>query len=186
MKLIVGLGNPGREYAGTRHNVGFMTIAELAKLHRISVKGAFGPGIAGRGLIAGEPVMLLQPTTFMNRSGAAVAYAVQKLGLPLSELLVIYDDLDLPVGKIRLRALGSSGGHNGIKSIIAALNNQEFSRLRIGIGRPLAQCAIDYVLQPFAADERQLIHEAENHACAAVEAWVQTGIERAASQYNGV
>lgn len=186
MKLIVGLGNPGREYAGTRHNVGFMTIAELAKQHRINVKGAFGPAIAGRGSIAGEPVMLLQPTTFMNRSGTAVAYALKKLELPLTELLIIFDDLDLPVGKIRLRSLGSSGGHNGIKSTIAALNSQEFSRLRIGIGRSEGTDVIDYVLQPFAADERLLIHETIGRACSAVEAWVQNGIERAASQFNGV
>lgn len=185
MKLIVGLGNPGREYAGTRHNVGFMTILQLAKLHQISVKGAFGPGIAGRGLIAGEPVMLLQPTTFMNRSGAAVAYAVNKLGLALPDLLVVYDDLDLPVGRLRLRATGSSGGHNGIKSIIAALNTQEFSRLRIGIGHPESEDVIDYVLRSFPMAERMTIQETLASACAAVETWVQAGIEKAASQYNG-
>lgn len=185
MKLIVGLGNPGREYAGTRHNVGFLAVSQLAKQYRISVRGAFGPAIAGRGCVAGEEVMLLQPTTFMNRSGAAVSYAIQRLHLPLTELLVIYDDLDLPVGKLRLRAAGSSGGHNGIKSIIAALGGQEFSRLRIGIGRPDSAEVIDYVLQSPRGDERAQLNEALDRAVQAVAAWVELGVERAASQWNG-
>lgn len=188
MKLIVGLGNPGREYAGTRHNAGFMVVSELARLHRISVRGTLGPAIAGKGTIAGEAVTLLQPTTYMNRSGVAVANALRQLHVPLADLLVISDDLDLPVGRIRLRAQGSSGGQNGLKSIISALGSQEFARLRVGIGRPEADAAgdvIDHVLKPFLGDDRTLIAEAVQKACAAVEMWVEQGVEKAASQHNG-
>lgn len=185
MKLIVGLGNPGREYSGTRHNAGFMVVSELAKQHKISVRGTLGPGIAGRGIIAGQAVTLLQPTTYMNRSGVAVATALRQLGVSLSDLLVISDDLDLPVGRIRLRAQGSSGGQKGLKSIIAALNSQEFARLRVGIGRPDADDVIDHVLKPFLGEDKTLIAEAVQKACAAVEAWVEQGVKKAASQHNG-
>jgi len=185
MKLIVGLGNPGREYAGTRHNAGFMVVSELARLHRISVRGTLGPAIAGQGNIAGQAVTLLQPTTYMNRSGVAVANAVRKLNVQLADLLIISDDLDLPVGRIRLRGQGSSGGQNGLKSIIAALGTQEFARLRVGIGRPDADDVIDHVLKPFLGDEKTLIAQAIDKACAAVETWVEQGAEQAASKHNG-
>ncbi|MGI6359332.1 MAG: aminoacyl-tRNA hydrolase [Bacillota bacterium] len=185
MKLIVGLGNPGRQYSGTRHNAGFMVIEELARRHRIRVHGTLGQAIAGRGFVNEQPVVLLQPTTYMNRSGVAVAAAVRQLNLALSDLLVISDDLDLPVGSIRLRAQGSSGGQKGLRSIIEALNTQDFARLRIGIGRPEDMDVTDYVLRPFAGEERQLAKEAISRACDAVEVWVEHGVERAASQHNG-
>jgi PTH1 family peptidyl-tRNA hydrolase len=162
-----------------------MTIEQLAKQHQIGVSGNLGPAISGRGMIAGEKVVLLQPTTFMNRSGDAVAFAMRKLQLQLPDLLVVSDDLDLPVGKLRLREAGSSGGHNGIKSIIAALGTQDFNRLRIGIGRPAVGDVIDYVLRRFTNDEKPVVEEAITRACDAIAAWVNLGPEQAASRFNG-
>lgn len=185
MKLIVGLGNPGPRYANTRHNVGFRVISQLAKLHQIKVSGSLGPAIYGQGRIDGQPVILLQPTTFMNRSGAAVAYALRQRQIDLADVLIVYDDLDLPLGKIRLRAAGSAGGHNGIRSIIASLNSEEISRLRIGIDRPLQDEVVDYVLQPFSKQELPILEETLVRACDAIELWTQQGLELAASRFNG-
>lgn len=184
MKLIVGLGNPGPRYAGTRHNVGFQVISELAKAHQIKISGSLGPAIFGRGRIGGHEVLLLQPTTFMNRSGAAVAYALNRHQLNLEDILVIYDDLDLPLGKIRLRANGSAGGHKGIGSIITKLESQEINRLRVGIGRPQFAEVVDYVLQPFSKAEIPLARDAVVMACDAVAIWLEEGPVQAASQFN--
>lgn len=185
VKLIVGLGNPGLRYANTRHNVGFRVITQLAKLHQIKVSGSLGPAIYGQGQIAGQRVLLLQPTTYMNRSGAAVAYALRQRQLDLADVLVVYDDLDLPLGKIRLRAAGSAGGHNGIRSIITSLGSQDINRLRVGIGRPEAVGVVDYVLEPFTKAELPTVQEAVENACAAAELWVEQGLEQVASRYNG-
>jgi len=133
--LVVGLGNPGPEYAGTRHNVGFMVVDRLSQRHGIALKTTRHGARVGDGMIAGEPVALVKPLTFMNLSGRAVAPLANRHSLLPGHLIVIYDDADLPVGKIRLRARGSAGGHGGLKSIIAALGSAEFPRVRIGIGR---------------------------------------------------
>ncbi|HHW98520.1 MAG TPA: aminoacyl-tRNA hydrolase [Firmicutes bacterium] len=185
MKLIVGLGNPGLRYKDTRHNAGFRVISQLAKRHQIKVNGSMGPAIYGQGQIAGQQVILLQPTTYMNRSGAAVSYAVRQKQLALADILIVYDDLDLPLGKIRLRAAGSAGGHKGIGSIIDTLGSQEINRLRIGIGRPDAKEIVDYVLEPFAKDELPILEEAVERACDAIVLWVEEGLELAASRFNG-
>lgn len=185
MKLIVGLGNPGQRYTDTRHNVGFRVISRLAKLHQIKVNGSLGPAIYGQGQISGQRVMLLQPTTFMNRSGAAVSYVMRRRQLELADLLIIYDDLDLPLGKIRLRACGSAGGHKGIRSIIDNLASEEVNRLRVGIGRPEASEIVDYVLEPFRKDELPVLTEAVDRACDATRFWVEEGLELAASRFNG-
>lgn len=184
MKLIVGLGNPGSKYANTRHNVGFLVVTQLAKEHGIKVRGNLGPAIYGQGEIAGQSVILLQPTTFMNDSGRAVAYACRRSQVDLDDILIIYDDLDLPLGRIRLRAKGSSGGHKGLRSIITALGTQDIGRLRIGIGRPQGQDVVDYVLSPFSAEEMPTLEQAVARAGDAVVAWVEQGIMQAAAQYN--
>jgi PTH1 family peptidyl-tRNA hydrolase len=184
MKLIVGLGNPGTRYERTRHNIGFEVIAQLARQHQIKVSGALGPSLIGRGRIAGEPVCLMQPTTYMNRSGEAVVRALRQLDVALHDVLVIHDDLDLPVGRIRLRAAGGSGGHRGIKSIIAALGTEDFNRLRIGIDHPGEGDVADYVLERFSQSEQTIIDETIQRAATAVEVWVREGLDRAASVFN--
>jgi PTH1 family peptidyl-tRNA hydrolase len=184
MKLIVGLGNPGPRYANTRHNVGFQVITQLAKMHQIKVNGSLGPAIYGQGQICGEQAILLQPTTFMNRSGAAVAYALHRHQLDPEDVLIVYDDLDLPLGRIRLRAAGSAGGHKGIMSIITTLGSQNINRLRVGISRPEAEGVVDYVLEPFTKAESPIVHEAIIRAAEAATLWVEQGIEQAASRFN--
>ncbi len=185
MKIIVGLGNPGPKYAETRHNIGFMIVNELARRHQIKVKGTLGPAIAGDGQISGEKVWLVQPTTFMNRSGEAVNFAVRRFDLDIKDLMVVYDDLDLPLGRVRLRSEGSAGGHNGIKSIIASLGTQDFPRLRFGIGRPEQQEVVDYVLTRFARAEEPDLTDTIARACDAVELWIAQDLESAASRFNG-
>ncbi|MBT9155982.1 MAG: Peptidyl-tRNA hydrolase [Firmicutes bacterium] len=137
MKLIVGLGNPGAEYAGTRHNAGFAVVGELAAKHGVRVSGRSYQSLIGRGKIGGASVYLQQPLTYMNRCGQAVKSAVVALEIDLSDLLVISDDLDLPLGSLRIRAQGGAGGQKGLQSISDCLGTTEFARLRLGIGRPL-------------------------------------------------
>ncbi len=182
--LVVGLGNPGPEYSGTRHNVGFMVADILSRRHRIPVKASQHGARVGEGEIAGEPVALVKPLTFMNVSGRAVAPLMQRHSLLPAHLVVVYDDADLPLGKIRVRARGSAGGHNGIKSIIGATGSAEFPRVRIGIGRAGRGDLVDHVLSGFKADERELVHDALERAADAVEAVLAHGIERAMNLFN--
>ena len=167
IKLIVGLGNPGREYEQTRHNAGFWAVEKL--LARCSpgmaTKKKFH-GLVDEVSVDGRRVVLLRPQTFMNLSGQSVAEAVRYLNVdPARELLVIYDDLDLPVGRIRLREKGSSGGHNGIRSVISHIAGSDFPRIRIGVGRPPVDVmVIDHVLSRFAKAERTLVDEAVERA----------------------
>ena len=135
MKLVVGLGNPGPRYASTRHNVGFEVITRLAEKHGLKAKESRHNSLIARGIIAGEKVFLQQPLTFMNLSGTAIKPLALQLEIDFKDILVIVDDLDLPLGRIRVRSSGGSGGHNGLKSIIETLGTNEFPRLRIGIGR---------------------------------------------------
>jgi PTH1 family peptidyl-tRNA hydrolase len=191
-KLIVGLGNPGLKYAQNRHNVGFQCLERLAQAHGLS----FGGGILNRlkrrrakaslasGKIAGVKAVLAKPLTYMNLSGQAMRQLVSFYKLSLEDVLVIYDDLDLPLGTIRLRPEGGSGGHKGIRSIIEALGSQAFSRLRVGIGRPPANDAVNYVLSDFTADEQITLESVYERVVAAVEFFLREGIEAAMNAYN--
>lgn len=185
MKLIVGLGNPGPKYAGTRHNAGFEVVVHLAQQHGIRVSMATHQSLIGRGKIAGQAVYLQQPLTYMNLSGAAVSSAVRAFEISFDNLLVISDDLDLPLGSVRLRPNGGSGGQKGLKSIIGSLGTEEFARLRIGIGRPPDSVAVeDYVLTKWSGAEREIFNRTVAEAAAAVETFVTMGATEAANRHN--
>jgi len=184
-KLIVGLGNPGSEYAGHRHNVGFRCLDRLARTHGLAfTRWEFRARLA-QGEIRGVRVLLARPLTYMNLSGQAVGPLVRRYGIPLSDLLVIYDDMDLPLGTIRLRPGGGAGGHKGMRSIIEALGSQDFPRLRVGIGRPPAgEDPVDYVLSDFTPEEGAIMEEVYERVLAAVECWLTEGIGEAMGRYN--
>jgi len=187
-KLVVGLGNPGREYAGTRHNVGFAVIDRLAGQRDCSLRnrGKFSAEVGELTLETGK-VVLAKPQTYMNRSGAAVGALVNWLKVAPAEMLVIVDDADLPLGQLRLRGAGGSGGHNGLRSIIEALGgNEEFARLRIGIGRsgPAGEDITDHVLGKFSSAERDLAGEAIGAAVEAVDCCLQEGLAAAMNRFN--
>ena len=186
--LIVGLGNPGAEYAKTRHNAGFALVEKLAALWKAYWKNErrFGARIA-RLERNGERVLLCQPQTFMNLSGEAVGALKSFYQLPLDRLLVAVDDADLPLGEIRLRASGSSGGHHGLESIEQHLGSRGFARLRIGIGRADGAREItDYVLARFSADDAALMEKVLVRAAGQVECWLVDGMEKAMNRFNGV
>ena len=186
VKLIVGLGNPGKQYAATRHNAGFMVIDYLAeklgvKVDKIKFKSVLGEGFAGT-----EKIVLAKPQTYMNLSGEALLDMVQWYKLEPQDILVIYDDLDLPVGKLRLRMKGSAGGHNGMKSIIYLIQSDDFPRLRIGIGRPQNENieTVNHVLGKFAEEEAKIMGEAVAKAAEAVMAVLDKGVEKAMNEVN--
>ena len=158
--VVVGLGNPGPEYQGTRHNVGQRVLDALAK----TLKKAFrrdGRALVARGQWRGEPLYLVKPQTFMNVSGPAVAAALRKLHLTAADLVLVYDDIDLPLGTVRVRMQGGAGGHNGVRSVIEALGTQEIRRVKVGIGRPATRAQVtDHVLEPFEPDERDAVEAA--------------------------
>lgn len=183
MKLIVGLGNPGSEYAGTKHNVGFKVLDELARRHRITTKKR-GETSAGPGYIRTEKVVLLKPLTYMNLSGLAVSRVLRGHGLTTADLIVVQDDMDLPFGRLRLRFGGRSGGHHGIDSIIAEVGDSQFLRVKIGIGRPPEGDAVRHVLTGFSLEEVQVLDRAILRAADAVEMVVGEGLERAMNFYN--
>jgi PTH1 family peptidyl-tRNA hydrolase len=185
--LIVGLGNPGAEYAKTRHNAGFALVEKLAARWKADWKNErrFGARIARVERNDGR-VLLCQPQTFMNLSGEAVGALKNFYQLPLERLLVAVDDADLPLGEIRLRASGSSGGHHGLESIERHLNSREFARLRVGIGRADGAREItDYVLSGFSSTEAALADTVLSVACDQAECWLDAGIQKAMSQFNG-
>jgi PTH1 family peptidyl-tRNA hydrolase len=184
LKVVVGLGNPGREYAATRHNVGWMVIDRLADR----------AGWAGRsrardaaatvyGRYRDFDLMLVKPTTYMNLSGVAVRKVLARQRAPLSDMLVVVDDFALPLGRLRLRGEGSAGGHNGLRSIIAELGSQDFARLRVGIGEP-SRTAIDHVLSRFDKPEKPLLEQVLEAAADVVEDWARDGTDRAANKWN--
>ena len=185
MKLIVGLGNPGRKYEGTRHNVGYMVLAELARKH---VTGRPRERFRGEVLeadLGGVRTLLLSPTTYMNLSGASVLEARDFYKLTNQDLLIVCDDMNLPVGKHRLRESGSSGGQKGLEDIIRRLGGEQFPRLRIGIGsKPPAWDAADYVLSRFAEQEKPLIEEAVRRAAEAAVDWAREGTQFCMNRYN--
>jgi len=183
-RLVVGLGNPGRRYADTRHNVGFRVIEELARRHGIRRTRNLDRVQVACGDILGVPTALCRPQTFMNNSGEAVAPLLRRFGLAASDLLVVQDDLDLETGRLRVRAQGSAGGHRGMRSLMEGLGSGEFARVRIGIGRPRHGEPIDHVLSPFSADEEPLIRAAVEQAAEAVECWLTEGVEAAMNRFN--
>jgi PTH1 family peptidyl-tRNA hydrolase len=185
MKIIVGLGNPGIKYALTRHNIGFWVIDELSRVWGIPVQKEKWKAEVGEGIVEGEKVILIKPLTYMNLSGESVRPAVEWLKADLEDLCVVYDDLDLPPGKIRLRLKGSSGGHNGMKSIIQHLGTDEFKRIKIGIGRPEGGMSVpDYVLSPFKKEEEEVIADAVSRAAQAIDRWVKSNFQEAMNVYN--
>lgn len=186
MFLIAGLGNPGRQYEKTRHNMGFDTIDELIDRHRIPQGGIAHKAMYGKGMIAGEKVLAVKPLTYMNLSGESLREWVNYYKLdPETEMIVIYDDIDLEPGQIRIRKKGSAGGHNGIKNIIAQLGTQNFYRIKVGVGaKPKGWDLADYVLGRFSSDERIAVDKAICDAADAVEMILRDGIESAMNHYN--
>ena len=185
--VIAGLGNPGSKYDNTRHNVGFDTIDLLASKHGIKVSKLKHKALMGDGLIKNERVLLVKPQTFMNLSGESVRELVEWFKVPPDKLILIYDDVDLPLGKVRIRPNGSSGTHNGMRSVIYQLQSDEFPRIRIGINRaPEGWELADYVLSRFNADERKIINESISNAADAAAAIVSSGVNTAMNLYNGL
>lgn len=185
MYVVVGLGNPGDRYAQTKHNIGFITVDYLAEQHNIKMNKIKHKAVMGEGTIGGEKTLLIKPQTFMNLSGQSVMEIINFYKVPVSNLIVIYDDIDLPVGKVRIRPSGSSGTHNGMRNIIYLLNNQEFPRVRIGVGKqPDYMDLGDYVMTKFNDEEKPLIAEAVKSSALAVEEIVKSGINAAMNKYN--
>jgi peptidyl-tRNA hydrolase len=186
--LIVGLGNPGREYEKTRHNVGYRAADLLAKDAGVSIDRAKFRGLTRTAALAGQKVLLLKPETYMNNSGEAVQLAAMFYKLPISHILVLSDDISLPVGKIRVRAEGSAGGHNGLKSIISHLGSQDFPRIKIGVGaKPHPDYDLaDWVLSSFSAEEEKALAPALAHAAEAVLELMKNGPLQAANRFNGL
>ena len=186
MYIIAGLGNPGREYEGTRHNVGFMALDQLADRLGIEIGEKAHRALIGKGRIEGKRVLLVKPQTYMNRSGESLRQVLDYYKEEPSSLIVVYDDISLDPGAIRIRGKGSAGGHNGVKSIIAHLGTQEFARIRIGVGaKPPRMDLADYVLGHFSGDDMRRIEEACRDGAAAAAAMITEGIETAMNRFNG-
>jgi PTH1 family peptidyl-tRNA hydrolase len=193
LKLIVGLGNPGKAYAHNRHNIGFRCINHLARLHSISMKQHQCRCQVGTCEIAGVEVLLAKPKTFVNLSGEAVGRLMRKYKIQVNDLIVICDDLDLPLGKLRLRPDGSAGGHKGINSIISALGSDDFCRIKVGIGRPTKEYGtaitdedviVGYVLSDFTPQEEAIIKPAIAKAAEAIQCIITEGITSAMNKFN--
>jgi len=186
MKIIVGLGNPGDKYSGTRHNVGFDVLAELGRRGSVDKPKSRFESLVAELICGGEKVLLVAPQTFMNLSGRSVQQFQRFFQVEASEVLVVCDDLNLKVGQLRLRPSGSAGGQKGLQSILACLGHQEVPRLRIGVGRPPGQMdAADFVLSRFRKDELETMDRAIGRAASAVESWVRDGVAVAMNQFNG-
>jgi peptidyl-tRNA hydrolase, PTH1 family len=183
-KLVIGLGNPGAEYRDTRHNVGFRAVQALARRHRLRFEPARKQARLAIGLIGDQPVALLEPLTYMNLSGQAVAQSMRELGLTPADILVIYDDVDLPLGKLRLRPRGSAAGHKGVASIIDRIGTQEFARLRLGVGRPPDGDVREDVLTPFGTDAEATFAAVLDQAVAAAESFLAVGVDAAMNAHN--
>jgi peptidyl-tRNA hydrolase, PTH1 family len=185
MKIIIGLGNPGRKYERTRHNAGFLAIDELARGLRFDLTQEKYHALVGRGRIGGEDVLLAKPQTFMNESGRSVGAVLRYTYAKPADLIVLHDELDLPLGTVRVKAGGGHGGHNGLRSLIEHLGTTDFVRVRIGVGRPApGQDAADYVLSPFLAGERETAVGAFSRAADAARAVIIDGITKAMNEFN--
>ncbi|MEE9614595.1 MAG: aminoacyl-tRNA hydrolase [Thermodesulfobacteriota bacterium] len=198
MFAVLGLGNPGSRYAGTRHNVGVMVVERLAARHAVSFKarrkwwgwgggrGGKGSGACtiGEGSISGRDIVLAKPTTFMNLSGEAALELAENFSLAPERIIVVCDDCDLPLGKVRIRKGGGSGGHRGLDSIIAQLGTNAFPRIRLGVGKPDEGATAEHVLGPFAADEEEALEDMLENAASAVELFLDKGIDSAMNAFN--
>ncbi|HOE70500.1 MAG TPA: aminoacyl-tRNA hydrolase [Brevefilum sp.] len=183
--LIVGLGNPGPDYRHNRHNVGFMAIDALARALDIPIQRVELRALVGKGLLDGQRVILAKPQTFMNKSGQAVASLARFYKIPVDQILVVHDDLDLPFGNLRLRPEGGTGGHKGMDSIMNRLGTREFPRLRVGIGRPPGRMdPADFVLHDFDPPQQELLPQALDRAVQAIRAFVLEGVELAMTMFN--
>ena len=185
MKLIVGLGNPGRRYVNSRHNVGFRCVEHLAHEWKVPLKDRRKTAVLGQGSVEGHEVVLAKPRTFMNDSGTAVAYLLTRFASTPGDLLVVYDEMDLPLGKVRIRRGGSAAGHNGVRSIIETVSTQEFVRIRVGIGKaPDGVAGMEHVLKSMRSDERRIIEESVAKVAQAVRCFLDEGIEIAMGRFN--
>lgn len=186
MKLIAGLGNPTPQYVGTRHNVGFEVVDLIANQYNIAVDTVKHKGLYGKGKIEGQSVILLKPMTFMNLSGESIAAVAKYYKILPEDIIVIYDDINLDVGRLRIRERGSAGGHNGIKNIIAHLGTDAFPRIRVGIGmKPSKMDLADYVLSRFSKEEQELMESGYERACKAAELMLADEVAKAMNEYNG-
>lgn len=188
MYIIVGLGNPGREYVNTRHNIGFEAIDVIASKYNININKEKFKGLYGDGRIGGEKVLLVKPQTFMNLSGESIREFVNWYKVEPEKVIVVYDDISLPVGKLRIRPKGSAGGHNGIKSIIYQLNTDIFPRIKIGVGSPENKNydLADYVLGKFSKEETEILIKTVIKVADATEALIKSGIDKAMAEFNGL
>jgi len=185
MKLIAGLGNPGRQYAGTRHNVGFEVIDELLRRHRVELEAAPVDAMFGKWRRESDVVLLVKPLTFMNLSGEAVSGLMRYFKIDVSDVLIVTDEVNLPVGRLRLRGTGSEGGHNGLRSVAQHLGTTEYSRLRIGVGRGDTQRDLaDHVLAMFTPEEQPDVRSAITRAAEAVESFVTDGLAKTMNVFN--
>jgi len=190
VKVIVGLGNPGPKYARHRHNFGFQTVDRFAERQGLRFTEKAARALLARGQVGGEAVVLAKPQTFMNLSGESVKSLLKQLGAKVEDLLVVYDDLDLPLGRLRLRPQGSAGGHNGLRSIIDRLGTNQFARLRLGIGRPprgdSEEAVLAHVLHPFSRDEEPVAEWVRDRGAEAILAFIEHGPVEAMNRFNGL
>ncbi len=185
MHLIVGLGNPGLKYRETRHNLGFRCVDLMAEKWSIPIKERRAKAVLGQGVHAGREVALAKPRNFMNNSGECVAYMLARFAADLDQIMVVYDDMELPLGRLRIRRSGSDGGHRGVQSIISALGNAGFPRMRLGIGSPAeGQDPIDFVLGRFSEEESEVVSPTVEAAVMAMECWLAEDIEAAMNRFN--
>lgn len=186
MYLIAGLGNPTPQYAATRHNIGFDAITRICDDNNISLTAKKYKALIGQGILGGEKVILAQPQTYMNNSGESIAEIAGYYKLAPEDIIIIYDDISLPVGQLRIRGKGSAGGHNGIKSIIQCLGSENFLRIKIGVGsKPEKWDLADFVLSRFLDEENVIIREALGEAAKACECIISQGMQSAMNKYNG-
>lgn len=186
MYLIAGLGNPGGQYEKTRHNIGFRVVEALAADNGIKIDTGKHKGLVGNGMIGGEKAILVKPMTFMNLSGECIRAVADFYKIPPENIIIIFDDISLDVGKLRIRKKGSAGGHNGIKSIISHLGSENFPRLKFGVGdKPAGMDLADHVLGKFSASDDKAADDAIGRACKAVECMVTEGCDSAMNKYNG-
>lgn len=183
MKIILGIGNPGKEYAETRHNAGFMVVERFAELHRLGAWKKRFLSLTAEGNVAGRKLLLMKPQTYVNESGRALRAAADWCSADAPDVMVVVDDFNLPLGRLRVRAGGSSGGHHGLESIAAHMADAEVARLRIGIGGG-ARCDRDYVLSRFTPAERPAMDEAVERAARALDVWLESGLERCMNEFN--
>ncbi len=186
MHVIVGLGNPGKKYAGTRHNAGFEVLDHFAKRHGIKINKIKFKGLFGEGTLKGEKVLLLKPQTFMNLSGRSVREIFEFYKVEIDRLIVVYDDIDTPLGKIRIRKKGSSGSHNGMKDIIYNIQTDQFPRIRVGIGSSGKKKLVGHVLGAFKENEIESIQKTVSWASEALETIVSEDIDKAMNKYNAM